>query len=377
MLFVLGMLGVGSLESTAQQPARKSWVGRQVGRFLRDTLPPNHTRLLVYPTVAYAPETSLEVGLSTLILFYARKDHLRNRLSALNTYGFFTFRKQYGLSLSNTFYGHADRWALLGRMRFQRFPLFYFGIGPETSGESPAKIDATYLQIRERLFGKLRPNLFGGIYVDFQRLSQVRFDPGTNETLTLPTGTRGTSNLGLGASLLFDSRLNPLNACKGWYAELAALKYSPRWGSDFSFQQFLVDVRTYRPLGRGKVLAAHVYSRYAVGGTLPVHHLALMGGEMIQRGYYVGRYRDRAYLAGQVEFRMLPFPFSKRFGGTAFASAGAVAPTLGKLAWKNVQPTGGVGLRYLLFPKKDVFMRLDAGFSREGPGFYLFTGEAF
>ena len=47
-------------------------------------------------------------------------------------------------------------------------------------------------------------------------------------------------------------------------------------------------------------------------------------------GYSTGRYRDKAYLASQVEYRWLPFPFSKRFGGVAFLAAGAVAPRAGE-----------------------------------------------
>jgi len=29
------------------------------------------------------------------------------------------------------------------------------------------------------------------------------------------------------------------------------------------------------------------------------------------RGYYLGRYRDKNLLAGQIEYRILPFGFSK------------------------------------------------------------------
>ena len=43
--------------------------------------------------------------------------------------------------------------------------------------------------------------------------------------------------------------------------------------------------------------------------------LSLMGGESLMRGYYLGRYRDKNLVAGQVEY-ILPF---------AFSSAGAQA----------------------------------------------------
>ena len=102
-----------------------------------------------------------------------------------------------------------------------------------------------------------------------------------------------------------------------------------------------------------------------------------MGNEMLMRGYYTGRFRDRHYYAAQAEYRWLPFPFSKRVGGAAFVSAGAVSPSLDMLSTRQIRLAGGAGLRYLIFPKKDIFVRLDAGFTREGVSFYIFTGEAF
>jgi len=98
---------------------------------------------------------------------------------------------------------------------------------------------------------------------------------------------------------------------------------------------------------------------------------------MIQRGFYAGRYRDGSLLAAQAEYRLLPFPFSRRFGGAAFLSVGSVASDWSQLRWRNAQPTGGLGLRYLIYPKKDIFLRVDVGFTRQGSGFYIFTGESF
>ena len=43
----------------------------------------------------------------------------------------------------------------------------------------------------------------------------------------------------------------------------------------------------------------------------------------------------------------------------------------------NFLPTGGLGLRYLIFPQKDIYTRIDIAFTREGNGVYFFIGEAF
>ena len=40
-------------------------------------------------------------------------------------------------------------------------------------------------------------------------------------------------------------------------------------------------------------------------------------------------------------------------------------------------PAGGAGIRYLLFPEKDIYTRVDVAFTQEGNGIYIFIGEAF
>ncbi|MEO0405438.1 MAG: BamA/TamA family outer membrane protein, partial [Bacteroidota bacterium] len=113
------------------------------------------------------------------------------------------------------------------------------------------------------------------------------------------------------------------------------------------------------------------------GDEVPFNQLALMGGENLMRGYYLGRYRDNALLASQVEYRFLPFPFSKRFGGVAFAGVGAVSPKIVDLNLNQVRASGGLGLRFLLFPGKDIYTRFDVAATNEGLGYYVFIGEAF
>jgi outer membrane protein assembly factor BamA len=222
---------------------------------------------------------------------------------------------------------------------------------------------------------KIAPNLFLGLEGDFQRLYRASFEP---DLSPLPLGGAGTLNLGLGLGLVYDSRHNVLNEREAWFAELAFLSYQPAFGSEFSFNGWYGDLRWFHPITADKkqVLAVQAIGTL-MNGEVPFNQLALLGGEQMMRGYYSGRYRDKAYAAMQVEYRFLPFPFSKRLGGAAFLGIGGVAPQVAELNLRQFQPAGGIGIRYLVFPQKDIFMRLDVGFTREGPGFYIFTGEAF
>ena len=58
-------------------------------------------------------------------------------------------------------------------------------------------------------------------------------------------------------------------------------------------------------------------------------------------------------------------------------AAGTVAPSVADLSLSGDRVTGGAGLRFLTFPQSDIFTRLEVGISEDGPGLYLYVGEAF
>ena len=58
-------------------------------------------------------------------------------------------------------------------------------------------------------------------------------------------------------------------------------------------------------------------------------------------------------------------------------AAGQVYPQWEKLTLSDFKLAGGGGIRFLIFPQKDIYTRLDFAMTEEGPGFYFFIGEAF
>lgn len=226
----------------------------------------------------------------------------------------------------------------------------------------------------------MKNNVFVGLEFDFQRLSNIDFVLTDSKTMDfeLPLGHNGFNSVGLGLGLLQDNRHNVLNVRKGLFSELAFLHYNPAWGSTNEFTSILTDTRVYKPIGKNNVIAAQFLGQFKFGD-VPFNQLALMGGESIMRGYYLGRYRDRNQLVAQVEYRFLPIPFkfTNRLGFAVFASTGSVFNEFNNLSISNFLISGGAGLRFLLFPKKDIWTRLDFAFTEESSGFYLFIGEAF
>ncbi|WP_228085021.1 BamA/TamA family outer membrane protein [Mucilaginibacter sp. JRF] len=374
LLFVLACVCVDYDEATAQDKKR-SWLGRQVHRLLNDTTSAEQASFTVYPTLGYAPETGVEVGASVLNLFRAKNDSL-NRLSELQAFAFVTFNAQYGLWLDNAIYSDKDAWFFLGRTRIQRFPLYYYGIGPNTGGDNYAVVDAFNINFRQRVLRKVVDNFFAGPEIDVNSLTGVDFQQPDEGAFELPTGANGSTNLGLGAALVFDNRHNVLNVRNGFFSEVSYLHYWSSLSGNSGFNTINVDVRSFHRVSKRNVLAWQLLANFQTGD-VPFNQMALIGGDMMMRGYYQGRYRDKNLVATQAEFRMLPFAFHKRLGASVFAGAAVVGPRVGALSLRNVKPSGGFGLRYLLFPKKDIYLRFDIGFSPQGSSFYIFNGEAF
>ncbi|HOZ77266.1 MAG TPA: BamA/TamA family outer membrane protein [Ferruginibacter sp.] len=328
----------------------------------------------MYPSLAFAPETSFELGASSLLLYKAKND-TNNRLSELQAFSFVTLKGQYGLWIDNALYGHQDNWFFLGKIRFQRFPLLYFGIGPNADGSEESIVDANYFLLRQRVLKKIAPDFFAGAELDIQTLFNTSYTS-VHGNLTPPEGIGGSTNTGIGASLVYDNRQNVLNVRKGFFAELAWLNYGGIINGPYRFNTLLTDIRGYHQLKTNRVFAWQLAGS-VINGPAPFNMKSLLGGENLMRGYYYGRYRDNVLMAAQAEYRILPFSFSKRWGAAAFAGAGTVAPSVGTLQLKHTKFAAGAGVRYLLFVKKDIFLRFDVGVTREGVNFYLFTGEAF
>lgn len=371
LLFILSSV----LYSTSVLAQKSDFVSRYINKLVNDTASISKPRFLIYPTLGYAPETSWEFGLSSLYVYYAKED-TTNRLSEVNGFTFFTLENQYGIWFDHNLFSHKNKWIFPGRFRYQSFPLLYHGIGPDSPADYIALVDTRQLQIKERALRRVLPNFYTGLELDFQRLSSVRFTPATSSAVESPTGSNGSANLAFGWGFVYDKRHNVLNVREGGFSELALLRYDKLWGSDFSFTSIISDNRFYKSINERDVLAAQVLGQFSVGD-IPFNQLALLGGESINRGYYLGRYRDKNQLAAQIEYRMLPFPFAKRWGAAVFGSSGTVFNDFSNLSFDNIVWSGGGGVRFLIFPKKDIYTRFDVAFTKEKPGFYFFIGEAF
>lgn len=366
-----------STVATAQDSsaAKTTLIQRYLQNMLGAQKDPSAPQLINYPTLAYSPETRWEFGVSSLYVYSANRD-LSNRLSEVKAFTFYTQENQYGIWLDHTIYSDKNLWFFYGKARYQSFPLFYYGIGPDSPSEFTALIDGNYTLLRERVLREVTPSLYFGLELDYQRLANVSYLETSPDYVAPTLGEYGSTNLGLGLGLLYDNIHNAMNPREGLYSEWAFMNYRTGLGSDYNFTTYITDNRIYHPIKENTVLAAQVYGQFTAGDA-PFNMLSLMGGESLMRGYYLGRYRDKNLIAGQVEYRILPFEFSKRWGASVFLAAGQVYGTDQSFSWDGFLPTGGAGVRYLIFPDKDIYTRIDISYTHEGSGVYFFIGEAF
>jgi hypothetical protein len=359
----------------SQQPSK---FRQYLGGFVMDTADVSRPQALVYPTIGYSPETNIEIGLSGLYLFYANQD-TANRLSEVVARMFYTLENQYGAFVEHALYSDQNNWFLLGELRYQSFPLPFFGVGINTDLSDEQRVAATQFVVKERILKKIKNNFYGGLELEYNRTDNVRFgNPAAIHDTSGIKGENGSANLGIGFGLVLDTPHNVLNVRNGYFSELAYLKSSRALGSDFGFGTLISDTRYFKSVRKDQVLAVQLLGQFS-WGDVPFNQLSQLGGPNLLRGYYLGRFRDKNMLAAQLEYRFLPIPlgFTNRIGAVVFASSGTVYNQYSELTLDNFKSAVGAGFRFLLFPKKDIYVRMDYELTREGNGFYIYIGEAF
>jgi len=204
------------------------------------------------------------------------------------------------------------------------------------------------------------------------RLSEV--DPDGQLAGGTINGTQNTWLSGLGPSLSLDGRDNVWSATRGWYLQATARFAGSDLGSDYTTQEYILDLRRYWPVGRNLVLAGQ-YLTTRLEGEPPFFLLPRLGGDSRLRGYRGGLYMDQTRALARLELRRSHL--WGRLGAVVFAGAGDVAPSPAKLTTSAELWSAGFGFRYMLDQKERLNLRLDFGFGNGDSGFYLSLGEAF
>lgn len=346
-------------------------------KFFGPPQPASHTKkhkILAIPVISRAPETDWTFGAAGTWLFKTNHKDSLLRTSNVQLIGIYTLRNQYVGQLDANIVFPGEKWYLKMHASLSRFPDTFWGVGNDMPDSNREKFAFNQYHINPMLMRKIRPKFFAGLIYDFQKYYNVQYVPGGIFDQQQLPGRYGSHISGAGITVLLDSRDNLYNAYSGWYAQFTSIFYGKKLGSNFTYNQFIFDARKYIRVFKKHVVAVQAYFEYNGPGVAPFRNLARMGGPERMRGYYSGRFTDKAHMCYQAEYR---FPIWWRFGGTAFASLGEVAPSFGKMSMKGLKYSFGAGLRFAANRLERINFRFDYGFRKGGGDYYFTVAEAF
>lgn len=330
---------------------------------------------VVLPIIFCMPETRWGLGVGGLLTYRAKGSPENARPSSLYFQAYYTQNKQYGIELKPEIYLKNEAYIINAYFKISKFPNKFWGYGNQTLDEAEEDYTPKMFNFDLSLQRKILPGerLYVGIQYKFENLNIVEVEEDKQLASGLITGSEGGKLSSLGFILNWDRRDNIFFPRKGNYFQLTTNFNSPIFGSDFKFTTVKFDLRKYFPVFKSHVFAVQAILQF-VTGSPTFRHMSEIGGDMVMRGYYSGRYRDMSMMVLQTELRVKIW---KLFGAVVFASVSDVADKLGKLSLGNLKYSVGIGLRILVVPKEGTNIRLDYGFGKGTSGFYIMANEAF
>lgn len=333
----------------------------------------NH--LLVLPVIARSIETSWSFGTAISSTFHVNKKDSLIRTSNLQGLVLYSLKKQFIAAVNGTIYFPGEKYILSQQLSYSYFPDKFWGLGrmaPDSNME-PYDFRQFYLYLHGQR--ALARHLFIGVLYEYQRLLKVDYIPGGLFDKENVPGRDGYQVSGMGASFTYDTRNEAFAPDRGVFLQGSFNHFARFLGSDFTYTNYVVDVRGFIKTYKRQVLALQAYA-FLNNGNVPLRSLASFGGANSMRGYYDGRYRDKDQVVLQAEYRA---PLYRRLGAVVFGGVGNVSHNCDYLSARALKYSYGGGLRIALTKSDRLNLRLDYGVSRGGKssGFYFQLGEAF
>ncbi len=331
--------------------------------------------IIGYPIAFYTPETDLAGGVGGLIYFRMGED-VKIRPSKILVSAWYTINHQYYFKIApQIYFAGAGRDLLDMRFIYSKEIGKFYGIGNETEEINNPEFTMTSLRFYSEFgaFNLISKNIHTGIIIDYFPNDLV--DKQANPYLqneNIP-GVNGGTVSGLGLLVVLDERDNIFYPTKNYFHKIRLQFFGSYLGSEFTYNRMVADLRYFISPLESHILAFQLYTDIT-HGTIPFFRLPALGGEQRMRGYFTGRYRDKLYLTGQVEYRKLVW---WRLGVAAFLAAGDVANKWTQFNTRTIKYSYGFGLRFVFDQDEKINLRMDLGFGKNTSGVYFALEEAF
>ena len=318
----------------------------------------------------YSTDTKLGLGLVAAGLYRTNIGDTIMPPSNVSLFGDITTVGFYLLGIRGNHLFPNDRYRLDYTLYFFSFPSSYWGIGYDmgNDGSNCTQMKRWQAQIKSSFLIQLSKSLYMGpmLTFDFVRAKKVE-NPELLNGLPLRT-----SSLGIGLSLVYDSRDVLTCPTKGYYVNISQ-SFRPQFiGNKQAFHTTDIRFCGYNKIWEGGILAYEARGIFNFGET-PWSMMATLGNSYSMRGYYEGRYRDKHKLDTQIELRQHVW---RRNGIVLWVGAGTIFDKFNSIRMNRILPNLGIGYRWEF--KKNVNVRLDYGFGKNGQkGFIFNINEAF
>ena len=332
-------------------------------------------KTFVFPIITRSLETGWNFGAVAAKIFSTNKLDTVSRSSNIVVVGMFSTRKQVLFALNGTQYFNREQYILEEQLSTSYFPDKFWGLGNNTLDNQEESYSFRQAYLYLHLKRKMATKFFVGIVYEAQKVWDINYVQGGLLDKAAIPGINGYFISGIGTSLSYDSRNNAFAPDKGLYMQLFWNHFDRTWGSDFNYNNWVADIRTYQKLGDKSTLALQLLTFSSNGAEVPLRSLAAFGGATKMRGYYEGRFRDKQQMFFQGEYR---FPVYKFLQAVVFGGLGSVASQWKEYAMDNIKYSAGGGLRFVLSKQEKLSLRLDYGIGQgTNRGFYVQLGEAF
>ena len=328
-----------------------------------------------YPMAFYTPETQFALGAGGLI--YSRLGFEKDlQPSKVQLAAYYTTNHQYSFSVMPTFYfGGIAKVISESKLIFNKEISKFYGVGNNTPEIENPDYEIGLFRFYTELGYEtsLLRKLHIGLIYEYSINNLI--DKRENEELinNEVVGSNGGNTSGFGLLLIVDHRDNIFFPTKNGFFKVRMIFMGSDWGSDFNYNRLVMDFRRYHDLGNSHIIAGQVYVE-TTSGDVPFFKLPALGGSNKMRGYFLGRYRDEAYLTWQIEYRKIIW---SRIGVVAFFGMGDVATKVNQFDLSQFKYSYGAGLRYVFDEKERLNVRMDIGFGKNTSGIYFSLEEAF
>lgn len=339
-----------------------------------DTTVQKNIDWFAYPYVFLSPETNLAFGAGGIVYFYLSRDSLTKPSSVTPSF-YYSINNQFDFTIFPEVYFARGKYYLYAYLSIGEYIDKFYGVGPATV-EIP---EPGYLYQNILVRGNFQWSVGSDVKLGavMEYLNREILDKQSNPFLLSDTvrGSSGGKTVGVGAIATWDTRNHRFYPSGGYLFEVSALFVSRAFGGDFDYNRYKVDLRWYQKLGvtEDHVIGMQGYGSF-VRGFPPFYDLSAMGGKMMMRGYYTGRFRDFDYASGQIEYRTR---ILKRVGLVLFTAAGMVNDPKTVLRLKDLKYSYGIGFRYVFDVAEKIDIRADFGFGPGTSGVYVDIQQAF